>query len=185
MSSWWLTATSYPSSTLLRFVLPCTSGAEYMNGALFHFVLTCIFVFLFCFVLPRQSKTGFLEFKSLAHFCLWQPSPKFEICGCYSQMFLGGSHKVSESLALIPPSSQLLFSSLNRHSLKTSYVKATWGNILIIAGVSLSRLGDGVWNLQGLKCELGKFPDGGPVVGTQHFCWGGLGSIPGWATKIL
>ena len=56
---------------------------------------------------------------------------------------------------------------------------------MIIAGVSHSRLGDGVWNLRGLKCELGKFPGGGPVVGTQHFCWGGLGSMPGWATKIL
>ena len=140
---------------------------------------------MFFFFFPRQSKTGFLEFKSLAHFCLRQPSPKFEICGCYSQMFLGGSHKVYESLAPIPPSSQLLFSSLNCHSLKTSYVKATWGNTLIIAGVSHSRLGDGVWNLRGLKCELGKFPGGGPVVGTQRFCWGGLGSIPGWATKIL
>ena len=56
---------------------------------------------------------------------------------------------------------------------------------MIITGVSHSRLGVGVWNLLVLKCELRKFPGGGPVVGTQHFCWGGLGSIPGWGTKIL
>ena len=125
MSSRWLTATSYPNSTLLRFVLPHTSGAEYMNGALFHFVWTCVCVCVCVCVLPRQSKTGSPEFKNLASFCLWQPSPKFEICGCYSQMFLGGSPQASESLALMPPSSQLLFSSLNPHSLKTSYVKAS------------------------------------------------------------
>ena len=32
-----------------------------------------------------------------------------------------------------------------------------------------------MWNLRGLKCELGKFPGGGPVVGTQRFhrvAWG-------------
>ena len=56
---------------------------------------------------------------------------------------------------------------------------------MLIAGISHSSLRDGVWNLQGLKCELGKFPGGGPVVGTQRFHWGGLGSIRGWGTKIL
>ena len=56
---------------------------------------------------------------------------------------------------------------------------------MIIAGISYSSLGDGVWNLQGLKCELWKFPGGGPVVGTQRFHRGGLGSILGWGTKIL
>jgi hypothetical protein len=42
MSSRWLTATSYPSFILLRFVFSPDICAEYVKEALFDFVLTCV-----------------------------------------------------------------------------------------------------------------------------------------------